>query len=173
MSNINDLNFKEQLKQIKAFVFDVDGVLSSSEIHILADGELARTTNVKDGFAIIRAIEEGYILGIISGGKSEAVAKRYRKLGIHSVTIGSTDKMKDFENFLNTYQLTASQVLYVGDDLPDIEVMKQCAIACCPADAVEDVKAIALYISGHEGGKACVRDVIAQVMKTQKTWYKQ
>lgn len=173
MSELNELNFKEKLKQIKAFVFDVDGVLSASEVHISADGELARTTNVKDGFAIVRAIEEGYILGIISGGKSEAVAERYRKLGVQSVTIRSTDKMKDFENFLNTYQLTASQVLYMGDDLPDIEVMKQCAVACCPADAVEDVKAIALYISGYEGGKSCVRDVIAQVMKTQNTWYKQ
>ncbi len=173
MSKINDLNFKERLRQIKAFVFDVDGVLSTSKVAILPDGELGRTTNVKDGFALSRAKEEGYILGIISGGKSEAVAKRFLNLGVHSVYIRSNDKMKDFEHFLAEHKLSASQVLYMGDDLPDIEVMKACAVACCPADAAEDVKAISLYISGLNGGDACVRDVIAQVMKTQNTWYNQ
>jgi len=172
MNTINSLNFKEQLKQIKAFVFDVDGVLSTSKVTILDNGELGRTTNMKDGYAIVRALKEGYILGIISGGKSDAVAQRYLNLGIQSVYIRSNDKMKDFNDFLNKHKLSASQVLYMGDDLPDIEVMKACAVASCPADAVEDVKAISLYISGLNGGDGCVRDVIAQVMKTQNTWYK-
>jgi 3-deoxy-D-manno-octulosonate 8-phosphate phosphatase (KDO 8-P phosphatase) len=172
MNKINDLNFKERLKQIKAFVFDVDGVLSTSQVTILPDGELGRTTNVKDGFALAQAVKNGYILGLISGGKSEAVAQRYLNLGVHSVYIRSNDKMKDFNDFLNKHNISASQVLYMGDDLPDIEVMKACAVACCPADAVEDVKAISLYVSGLNGGDGCVRDVIAQVMKTQNTWYK-
>lgn len=172
MTDIGDLNFKERLKKIKAFVFDVDGVLSDSKVSILPDGELGRTTNVKDGYAIVRALEEGFIVGIISGGKSEWVINRFKSIGVKSIYIRSKDKMVDFDDFISKHQLDPSEVLYMGDDLPDIKVMKRCGVATCPADAVEDIKGVSLYISGLRGGDGCVRDIIAQVMKTQNKWYK-
>jgi 3-deoxy-D-manno-octulosonate 8-phosphate phosphatase (KDO 8-P phosphatase) len=170
MTDIHDLNFKERLKHIRAFVFDIDGVLSTSKVYISSDGELIRTTNVRDGYAIVQAIKAGYKIGIISGGKSEAVAERYRKLGVHDVYINSEFKMLDFEDFLAKHHLNPENVLYMGDDIPDIAVMKKCGVASCPADAAEEVKAVSLYISGKNGGEACVRDIISQVMKTQNTW---
>jgi 3-deoxy-D-manno-octulosonate 8-phosphate phosphatase (KDO 8-P phosphatase) len=172
MNNIGDLNFKERLKQIKAFVFDIDGVLSTSNVNIDNNGELVRNTNVKDGYALRRAIEAGFHVGIISGGKSEAVAIRYRNLGISDITINSENKMKHFEEFLAAKHLKPSDVLYMGDDMPDMEVMKICGVATCPADATEDIKGISLFISGKDGGAGCVRDIISQVMKTQNKWYK-
>ncbi|MEA3448295.1 MAG: HAD-IIIA family hydrolase [Bacteroidota bacterium] len=171
MIALRDLNFKEKLKQIRAFVFDIDGVLSKSVVNIQDDGKLIRTTNIKDGFALKRAVEEGYYIGIISGGLNEAVSRRYQSLGVKDVYLGSTDKQADLRHFLDQYKLDHSQILYMGDDLPDYDVMKTVGVATCPADASEEIKGISMFISDKNGGEGCVRDIISQVMKTQNNWY--
>lgn len=167
-----DLNFKELLKKVKAFIFDVDGVLSKTIVQIGADGELIRTTNVRDGFAIKRALQEGFRIALITGGLSEAVAKRYLALGVNEVYLGSKHKKEDFNDFLRKNNLKPEDVLYMGDDLPDCEVIRMAGIPTCPADAAEDIKAHALYITEKAGGEACVREVIEQVMRTQGNWLK-
>lgn len=171
MIALRDLNFKEKLKQIRAFVFDIDGVLSKSVVNIQDDGKLISTTNIKDGFALKRAVEEGYYIGIISGGLNEAVSRRYNNLGVKEIYLGSTDKQADLRHFLDQYKLDHSQVLYMGDDLPDYDVMKTVGVATCPADASEEIKGISMFISDKNGGEGCVRDIISQVMKTQNNWY--
>lgn len=171
MIPLDDLNFKEKLKNIKAFIFDVDGVLSSSVVYICNDGELERTTNVKDGYALKRALEEGYKIGIITGGTSVSVKKRYQKLGINYVYLASENKLNDYYDFIKKNDLKESEVLYMGDDIPDYEVMKKCGVATCPADADEEIKSISLYVSEKVGGKACVRDIIVQVLRTQNKWF--
>ncbi|MGC9330386.1 MAG: KdsC family phosphatase [Bacteroidales bacterium] len=171
MIALRDMNFKEKLKQIRAFVFDIDGVLSKSVVNIQDDGNLIHTTNVKDGFALKRAIEEGYYIGIISGRLNETVSRRYQKLGVKDIYLGSTDKQVDMSHFLDLYKLDHSQILYMGDDLPDYDVMKTVGVATCPADASEEIKGISMFISDKNGGEGCVRDIISQVMKTQNNWY--
>jgi 3-deoxy-D-manno-octulosonate 8-phosphate phosphatase (KDO 8-P phosphatase) len=163
-------NFKEGLQKVKAFIFDVDGVLSSPRIFLDQDGELMRTMNTKDGYAIQHASGKGYPIAIITGGRSESIALRFKKLGLSDVYLGSSNKMEDFEDFLRTYNLTPGDVLYMGDDLPDYEVMKKAGVACCPADAVEEIKSVAHYISHLGGGEGCVRDVIEQVLRLQGRW---
>ncbi len=162
-------NFKERLKDIKAFVFDVDGVFSDLII-LHSDGKLMRHMNVKDGFAVKTAAEAGYNIGIITGGDSESVRSRFDKLGVRHVYLESSDKNKDFDDFLKINNLKAEDVLYMGDDIPDYTVMKRCALATCPADAVEEIQSISHYISDKPGGTGCVRDVIEQVMRAQGKW---
>ncbi|MFO7790372.1 MAG: KdsC family phosphatase [Bacteroidota bacterium] len=171
MTTHGNLNFKEKLKQIKAFVFDVDGVLSKSVVSICDDGKLMRTTNTKDGYALKRANEEGYIVGIITGGLNNSVVLRFNNLGIKSIYTGSQNKMADLKHFIDTYKLDYSKILYMGDDLPDYEVMKTVGVPTCPADASEEIKGISMFISDKNSGEGCVRDIITQVMKTQNNWY--
>ncbi|HKK67347.1 MAG TPA: HAD hydrolase family protein [Bacteroidales bacterium] len=172
MTPLKDLNFKEKLKNIKAFIFDVDGVLSKAVVSINTDGTLERTTNVKDGYAIKRALDEGFIIGIISGGKNGSVRERFSALGVNSIYLNSDDKTRDLREILDDYKLDTSQIVYMGDDLPDYDVMKQAGVSTCPADADEEIKGISLYISEKKGGEGCVRDIISQVMRTQNKWYK-
>ena len=163
-------NFKEGLKKVKAFVFDVDGVLSSPEVCLHPSGELMRSMNTKDGYALLHAVKRGYPIAIITGGKTDAVGERFRGLGITDIYLGSSNKVDDFTDFLVKYNLQAEEILYMGDDLPDYEVMKKSGIACCPADAVEEIKTVAQYISPHTGGKGCARDVIEQVLRLHGRW---
>jgi 3-deoxy-D-manno-octulosonate 8-phosphate phosphatase (KDO 8-P phosphatase) len=172
MTPLKDLNFKEKLKNIKAFIFDVDGVLSKAIVSINSDGSLGRTTSVRDGYAIKRALEEGFIIGIISGGKNGSVRERFSSLGVKSIYLDSDDKSRDLREILADYKLDASQIVYMGDDLPDYDVMKQAGVSTCPVDADEEIKGISLYISEKKGGEGCVRDIISQVMRTQNKWYK-
>lgn len=162
-------NFKELLNNVKAFVFDVDGVFSNNVL-LHPTGELLRTMNIKDGFAVQYAVKKGYPIAIITGGNSEAIKIRFKALGINDVYMKSSTKMNDFNDFIHRYQLDPSEILYMGDDLPDYPVMKAVGLPTCPADAVEEIKEIALYISHKLGGEGCVRDVIQQVMKVQGTW---
>lgn len=162
-------NFKEKLKDIKALVFDVDGVFSDL-IMLDSDGELIRHMNVKDGFAVKTAVEAGYTVALITGGDSESVRIRFERLGVKNIYLASPDKLKDFEHFLKTNRLKARDTLYMGDDIPDYRVMKQCALATCPADAVEEIQNVSHYISDKSGGQGCVRDVIEQVMRAQGKW---
>lgn len=163
-------NFKEGLQHIKAFVFDVDGVLSSPRVLLQPDGDLMRTMNTKDGYAIQHASKRGYPVAIITGGRSASVGMRFKRLGLTDVYLGSSDKKVDFEDFLQTYGFEPGDVLYMGDDLPDYEVMKKAGVACCPSDAVEEIKAVAHYISPLAGGMGCARDVIEQVLRLHGRW---
>lgn len=163
-------NFKEELMNIKAFAFDVDGVLSNPEVYLSAEGELLRSMNTKDGYALQYAVKRGYPVAIITGGRTESVGLRFRNLGITDIYLGSYNKMADFNDFRFRYELEPKHVLYMGDDLPDYEVMKAAGVACCPADAVEEIKSICDYISHLEGGKGCARDIVEQVLRLQGRW---
>jgi len=163
-------NFKEGLQRVKAFAFDVDGVLSSPKIYVHPDGDLIRTMNTKDGYAIQYAVKRGYPIAIITGGRTESVGMRFKNLGLSDIYMGSAHKVQDFEDFITKYGFSAEEVLYMGDDLPDFHVMKKAGIACCPADAVEEIKSISHYISHLNGGEGCVRDVIEQVLRLHGRW---
>jgi 3-deoxy-D-manno-octulosonate 8-phosphate phosphatase (KDO 8-P phosphatase) len=163
-------NFKEGLQEVKAFAFDVDGVLSRPEVYLHPTGELMRSMNTKDGYALQHAIKRGYPIAIITGGNTESVALRFKGLGITDIYLASSYKMEDFNDFIFKYGLTPEQVLYMGDDLPDYEVMKKVGVPCCPADAVEEIKSVAHYISPYGGGEGCVRDVVEQVLRLHGRW---
>ncbi len=163
-------NFKEDLQKVKAFVFDVDGVYSSSKILLHPSGDLMRSMHIKDGFATQYAIRKGYPIAIITGGNSESVRERFHKLGVKDIYLGSFHKMQDFEHFTSRYGLEAANILYMGDDLPDYPVMKIVGFPTCPSDAVEEIKAVARYISDKPGGEGCVRDIIEQVMRLHGKW---
>lgn len=164
------MNFKERLTHIKAFAFDVDGVLSPNCIPLHITGEPLRMVNIKDGYAIHFAIKKQYPIAIITGGKSESVRIRFADLGVQDIYLGAHRKTKEFFEFLEKHQLTADQVLYVGDDIPDYEVMKLAGIAVAPADAAPQIKSIAHYVSDKNGGEGCGRDVIEQVLTAQGIW---
>ena len=163
---------EETLKKIMAFAFDVDGVLTDGGIFANLDGELFRTFDSKDGFGLRMASMHGYRLAIITGGRSESIRKRFRTCGIKAedVYLGSRDKMEDFRDFCSRYSLQAEEVMYFGDDVPDMPVMKACGCGVCPADAVDEVKEIADYISDRAGGKGCARASVEMVMRLQGTW---
>ncbi len=163
-------NFKEKLKYIRAFAFDVDGVLSNPEVYLHPSGELLRSMNTKDGYALQCAVNRGYPVAIITGGTSESVSLRFQGLGITDIYLASTYKPDHFRDFIEKYGIQASEVLYMGDDLPDYEVMQMAGVSSCPADAVEEIKATAHYISPRSGGKGCARDVIEQVLRLQGKW---
>ena len=145
------------LKRIKAIVFDVDGVLSASTIGMDGDGMPVRTLNIKDGYAIQLAEKMGIRCAIMTGGDSEAIRRRYAYLGVE-------------DKFRQRYGLTDDEIIYMGDDIPDYEVMQRVGCPCCPADACADIKAVSLYVSQHRGGFGCARDVIEQVLKAQGHW---
>jgi 3-deoxy-D-manno-octulosonate 8-phosphate phosphatase (KDO 8-P phosphatase) len=161
----------QKLKEITTFVFDVDGVLTTGDVLASESGELLRTFNIKDGYALQLAVKKGYHVCIISGGSGQAMAKRFAGLGIPDVYLGVSDKVEIFNNYLQQYGLRAAEVLYMGDDIPDLNVMKLVGIATCPADASSDIKAICNYISPFHGGKTAARDVIEKVLKVQGRWF--
>ena len=163
---------EERFRRIKAFVFDVDGVLTDGGIFADLDGELLRTFDSKDGFALRMAYMHGYRLGVISGGRSESIRKRVRQCGMKAedVYLGSRDKIEDFEDFCRKHDLGPEEVMYFGDDLPDIPVMTVCGCGVAPCDAVDEVLEAADHVSTKPGGKGCVRETIEMVMKLQGTW---
>jgi len=163
-------NFKEELKKVKAFAFDVDGVLSNQTIILHYNGEPLRTINIKDGYAIQFAIKKGYPIAILTGGNSESIRKRYMRLGVTDIYLKSQNKREDLEDFLCKYQLDPSTILYMGDDLPDYEVMTRVGFPTCPANSVVEIKLISKYISNIDGGEGCVRDVIEQVLRLHGKW---
>ncbi|MCF8225171.1 MAG: HAD-IIIA family hydrolase [Bacteroidales bacterium] len=163
-------NYKEDLERIRAFAFDVDGVLSDPRVFLSVEGDLLRTMNTKDGYALQYAVKRGYPIAIITGGRTESVGLRFSNLGIADIYLGASDKLKDFYDFCRKYNLEQDQVLYMGDDLPDYEVMRKAGVACCPADAVEEIKSVSVYISHLKGGEGCVRDIIEQVLRLHGRW---
>lgn len=161
----------QKLKEITTFIFDVDGVLTTGDVLASESGELLRTFNIKDGYALQLAVKKGYHVCIISGGNGQAMAKRFAGLGIPDVYLGVSDKVQIFNHYLDIYSIDAAEALYMGDDIPDLNVMKLVGVATCPADASSDIKAVCSYISPYKGGKTAVRDVIEKVLKIQGKWF--
>ncbi len=164
------MNVLALLKNIKLFVFDVDGVLTDGSLILLENGEMARTMNIKDGYALQLAIKKGYGILIISGGNSEAVKVRLEKLGVKNIFLSVKNKKKILAQYIIDNNYNLQEVLYMGDDMPDVSVMQTVGVACAPADAVAEIKAIAHYVSPITGGKGCVRDVIEKVLKLNADW---
>jgi 3-deoxy-D-manno-octulosonate 8-phosphate phosphatase (KDO 8-P phosphatase) len=167
MSNIN-----YDLTKIKSFVFDVDGVLSPDSIPLHPSGEPMRIINTKDGYAMQLAVKQGFILGIITGGDTQSVRKRFETLGFQYIYLKAKHKLEEFNDFLSKAGLKAEDVCYVGDDIPDYEIMEMVGLPVCPADAVPEIKGISKYISHKRGGDGVGRDVIEQVLKAQDKWMK-
>lgn len=165
------MSYKEKLKDIKAFVFDVDGVFTDGSVYLMPGGHMSRVMNVLDGYAVVKAIKNDYIIGVITGGNDEMVKHRINYLGITDYYAKSPNKMRDFEDFKAKYKLKNEEILTMGDDLPDLRIMENSAIGACPENAVPEIKAIADYISTTKGGSGAVRDVIEQVMKVQGKWH--
>lgn len=163
-------NFKEKLNAIKAFVFDIDGVLTDGTITINSDDTVSRTVFARDAHAIQHAVKAGYSVAIISAARDEMLRTRYLRLGMQEVYLGSTDKEITLKEFTAVYSLEYDQVLYMGDDVPDYNAMKLAGIAACPNDAAHEIRGISIYVSPFNGGAGCVRDVIEQVMRLHGKW---
>lgn len=157
------------LTRIKALIFDVDGVLSDSNV-LLFGGQPVRTANTKDGYALQHAAKTSLRLAIITGGRNETIRERYMGLGISDIFMGVSVKIDVYNEYLLANALSPEEVLYMGDDIPDFEVMKNCGCPCCPSDAAPEIKAISCYISHRKGGEGCVRDVVEQVLRAQRLW---
>jgi 3-deoxy-D-manno-octulosonate 8-phosphate phosphatase (KDO 8-P phosphatase) len=166
-------NFKEKLSEIRAFVFDIDGVLSLQTINLNAFGVPNRTVNLRDGYAIQLAVRKGYRVAVISGSNSKEYSKRLKLLGVKDIYLNSRSKQEHFRDFLKKYGLAYNEVLYMGDDIPDYQVMVESGVAVCPADADSEIKQISSYISDRKGGEGCVRDVIEQVLRLHNKWMDQ
>jgi 3-deoxy-D-manno-octulosonate 8-phosphate phosphatase (KDO 8-P phosphatase) len=163
-------SYKEILNNITTFVFDVDGVLTDSSVHVTPTGEMLRIMNIRDGFAMKAAIESGYHVCIISGGNNEGVRIRLQNLGITEIHLASPDKVATFNEYIKQYKINPEHILYMGDDIPDYHVMQLVSLPTCPQDASPEIKAICKYISHKKGGKGAVREIIEQVMKVQGKW---
>lgn len=159
-----------KFKLVKAFVFDIDGVFTNSHLYLLENGELMRAMNAKDGYAIKCALDSGYPIAIISGGRSEALKLRFQNLGVRFIYLGQENKLEALDEFIALYNLTYNELLYMGDDLPDAACLNKVGLATCPADAAVEIKEIANYIARKNGGEGCVREVIEMVLKLNNQW---
>jgi 3-deoxy-D-manno-octulosonate 8-phosphate phosphatase (KDO 8-P phosphatase) len=162
--------FLEKLKHIKAIILDVDGVLTNGILLLTESGEQLRQFNIKDGYALQLAVKKGIKIAALSGARSKGVEHRLRGLGIQDVFLGLDSKLEVYTKYLIDNDLSPDQVLFMGDDIPDLQVMKLAGLAVCPLDAVEEIKAISHYISSRNGGEGCVRDIIEKVLKIQNLW---
>ena len=165
------INYKEKLQPIKAFVFDFDGVMTDGSVWVYADRETVRAGNIKDGFAVQYAVKKGYTVAVISGATSASIDNRMQMLGVTQCYTGCGNKIETYEQFLKKNGLTDSQVLYMGDDLPDYALLQRAGVSACPADAAVEVRDMVDYISLYDGGHGCVRDVIEQVLRLHGQWF--
>ncbi len=166
-----DKSYKELFNDVNTFIFDVDGVLTNGIVTVFPNGELVRQMNIKDGYALKAAVKAGYRVCIISGGKNEGVRSRLEGLGITDIYLGAHTKINQYNELVKKYDLKPKNVLYMGDDIPDLPVMEKVGIPCCPSDAVRELQAISVYISDKKGGEGCARDVIEQIMRVQQKWH--
>lgn len=164
-------NYKEKLQAINTFIFDYDGVLTDGKVLVINENEQLRSSNVKDGYALQYAVKKGYRICIISGGNSSSMSQRMESLGITDVFLGIQNKLETYNNYLSDNNLDKSQIVYMGDDIPDYEVMLNVGVATCPSDAANEIKSIADYISDSKGGEGCVRDIIEQVLRLHNKWF--
>ena len=165
------ISYKQKLPHITTFILDVDGVLTDGSVILMPSGEMVRTMHTKDGYAMQLAIKKGFRIAVITGGRDKMVEERLKYLGLTDIYSGVRDKMDAYTDLLYSYNLKPEEIIYMGDDVPDIAVMREVGLSCCPNDAVADVRAISEYISPIEGGKGCVRDIIEQTMKVQGKWF--
>ncbi|MBR0072198.1 MAG: HAD hydrolase family protein, partial [Bacteroidales bacterium] len=167
------MNYKSKLHDIKAFIFDFDGVMTDGSVWTMFNGDTVRAGNIKDGFALQYAKKKGYITAVLSGATSLSINNRMKALGTDpdDIMTGCANKIETYRLFLHRHNLTENQVLFMGDDLPDYEIMQHAGVATCPADAAEEIKQIADYISIYPGGKGCVRDVIEQTLRLHGNWF--
>ena len=163
-------NYKELLKEITTFILYVDGVLTNGKILVTSKGKMLREMNTKDGFIIKYALDKGFKIFIISGGTNKGVKERLKDLGIEEIFLGEHTKKDTYDKLIKKYNLKKNEIVYMGDDIPDIPVMKKIGVPCCPNDAVPDVKQISIYISKKNGGQGCVRDIIEQTLRVQNKW---
>lgn len=167
------MNYREKLKNIKAFVFDYDGVLTNGSVWMAEDGTQLRQGNVRDGYALQLARKKNFHVAVITGSHDKGILLRCNFLKVEQVFLGVSNKMEVFQQYLTDNRLQASEVLFMGDDLPDYEIMQVAGVRCCPADACEEIKSVSEYISPFTGGQGCVRDVIEQVLKINGLWMNQ
>ena len=158
------------LNKIKAIIFDIDGVLSAETITLSPEGEPLRTVNIKDGYAIQLAVKLGLRIAIMTGAKTQAVRRRYEGLGVEDVYVGCSVKIKTYEEFLQKYGLADEEVMFMGDDIPDLEVMRRVGCPVCPKDACPEILEVSRYVSHLRGGYGCGRDVIEQTLRAQGKW---
>ena len=158
------------LSKIRAIIFDIDGVLSSETITLSDEGVPLRTVNIKDGYAIQLAMKLGLRIVILTGAKVSSVRVRYEGLGVEDIYIGCAVKIETYEALLQKYGLTDEEVMYMGDDIPDLEVMRRVGCPVCPKDACPEIKEVSLYVSDRIGGHGCGRDVIEQTLRAQGKW---
>ena len=159
-----------ELKKIKAIVFDVDGVLSLNTVAMDSEGVPVRTMNIKDGYAIQLAVKLELKIALMTGGRNEEIRKRYAYLGVQDVFLNCKVKLNTWDTYLKENNLQPEEIIYVGDDIPDYEIMQRAGCPCCPKDACADIKAISTYISDCNGGMGVARDIIEQVLRAQGKW---
>lgn len=165
------MSYLDSFEHIKAFVFDVDGVLTDGSVVLLPDGQQMRRMHSKDGYALQIAVKMGYRVAVITGGNSIQVKERLVALGIHDIYLKSSHKDESLQELMDIYDLSGDQIMYMGDDIPDLAALLMVGLPACPADGSNEVKEVAKYISKRNGGGGCVREIIELVMKTQGTWY--
>ncbi len=163
-------NYKALLTEVTTFIFDYDGVMTDGRVILQHNDPPLRTANVKDGYVLQLAVKLGYNVAVISGGYSPSMENRFETLNIKDAFIGVRNKKEVFDKYIKERNINPKQVIYMGDDLPDLPVMKEVGVPVCPADAAEEIKNAALYISDKKGGEGCVRDIIEQVLKVQGKW---
>ncbi len=166
-------SYKENLRNIRAFVFDIDGVMTNGVFQVGPDGKPVRNLNSKDGYAIQLALKKGYIVAVISGGKCDGVKAVLQKLGMTDIYMAASHKLDAWADLLAVYEhkgLKESEILYMGDDIPDYHLIEKAGVGACPFDAAQEVRAISDYVSPKKGGEACVRDLIEQTLKVQQNW---
>lgn len=165
------MSYLDHFPGIKAFVFDVDGVLTNGQVVLLPDGQQMRQMHSKDGYALQLAVKKGYHVCIITGGNSIQVKERLSALGITDIYLKSSYKDESMTDFMFSHDLKPEEIMYMGDDIPDIAAMNMIGLPACPADASPEIKTICQFISKKNGGEGCVRDIIEQIMKSQEKWY--
>ena len=165
-----NINYKEKFKEINTFIFDVDGVLTNGGLYIFPDGKFVRKMNAKDGFALKLALKMGFNIAIITGGREKNIKERLEKLGINNIFLNAHNKLPILNKYLSENNLDPKKSLYMGDDIPDLKAMNKVGLACCPKDAVYEIKQISDYISNIKGGEGCVRDIIEQILKANNKW---
>ena len=163
-------NYKSKLFKIKTFIFDVDGVLTDGKVLVTTEGEMYRALDTKDGYSMKYAMMKGFKIAIISGGTNEGIRNRFQALGVKDIYLGAHEKSAAYDELVNNYKLKPDEILYIGDDIPDIPLIKKVGVSCCPSDAVTDVKSVVDYVSHKKGGEGCVREIIEQVLRVQEKW---
>lgn len=170
MDTPHSLHFKQRLADIEAFVFDNDGVFTNGTVYLMPGGEQVRTASTRDGYAVQHAVKCGLRIAMITGGRSEEVVQRMNGLGVTEVISGASLKIGEFEALCRRWNVDPTQVCYMGDDIPDLPVLEAAGLACCPQDAVPEVRSVCDYVSPVKGGEGCVRDILEQAMKVKGLW---